>query len=174
MKTSNELERVRSLIAGFKTSGTTRAAFARRHKLHPSAFSRILKVEELPQDVLDALAALPSLSRTHLEVIATAPAERRAALIEAVRAGRSTYRLRDRRESTRVQLASEEQAPPPKTMEVATSEIARALGATDEEAAAFAAELLLVLWRSGRDRVEGSFAAFRAARARADRKIVAA
>ena len=36
---------------------------------------------------------------------------------------------------------------------------------SNEEALAFASELLLVLWRSGRERVEESFQAFRAARA---------
>jgi hypothetical protein len=39
--------------------------------------------------------------------------------------------------------------------------VARELGATPEEALAFASELLLVLWRSGRGRVEESFRAFK-------------
>jgi ParB-like chromosome segregation protein Spo0J len=177
----NELGRVLALVVEFRHAGTNRRRFARRHRLHPSALSRILRVEQLPPEVLSELASLPSLSRTHIEVLATAPPERRGQLLDAVRSGRSTYRLRDRRETTAVETSAVETAaapvapvveatpPAPPAAPAAAStpsdprlaEVARALGATEEETRAFANELLLILWRSGRDRVEGSFAGFR-------------
>lgn len=200
----NELGRVRKLIEDYQASGETRARFARARRIHPSAFSRLLRVRDLPEPLLGELAQLPRLSRTHLEVIATAPAERRPAVLEAVKQGRSTYRIRERRETTAVSLAttgsltasgpqtvpastataSSDAAPSPETpaaLPVAATtvaaapaapalpeplaQVARALGATPDEALAFAAELVSVLWRSGPDRVEGSFEAFRAGRA---------
>ncbi len=173
---TNELGRVLALIDEFRHAGTNRRRFARRHRLHPSALSRILRVEKLPPDVIEELARLPRLSRTHLEVLATAPPERRGEVLDAVKSGRSTYRVRGRRETTAVETApapAPVEAPPPKAAEMPpvappmdprVAEVARALGASPEEMQAFANELLLVLWRSGRDRVEGSFAAFRASR----------
>lgn len=176
----NELVRVQKLIEAYQASGETRARFARARRLHPSAFSRLLRVSELPPTLLGELASLPRLSRTHLEVLATAPAERRAAVLEAVKQGRSTYRIRDRHETTAVAFAApastattssdaapapETPAAPPASLPAPLAEVARALGATPEEALAFAAQLVSVLWRSGPDRVEGSFEAFRAGRA---------
>jgi len=183
----NELGRVQKLIEAYQASGETRARFARARRIHPSAFSRLLRVSALPPTLLGELALLPRLSRTHLEVLATAPAERRLAVLEAVKQGRSTYRIRERRETTAVPLAnvplasstataSSDAAPAPETptspaplaaptLPEPLALVGRALGATPEETLAFAAELLSVLWRSGPDRVEGSFEAFRAARA---------
>jgi hypothetical protein len=172
----NELGRVLGLVDAFKTSGTTRARFARQRRLHPSAFSRLLRVAELPPAVLDELGQLPRLSRTHLEVLATAPPERRGELLEAVRSGRSTYRLRDRRETTSVPVGAPAAHASPGTSPdcgagtaVAVlddrgplAQVARELAASPDETLAFASELLLVLWRSGRERVEASFRAFRA------------
>jgi hypothetical protein len=171
----NELGRVLELVQAFRGSGTTRARFARQRRLHPSAFSRLLRVAELPPDVLDALARLPRLSRTHLEVLATAPPERRSELLDAVRSGRSTYRLRDRRETTGVRLGARPEPDPGSPSSdtqgsavAATAdraplaEVARSLRASPDETLAFASELLWVLWRSGPERVEASFRAFRA------------
>src|SRR5207302_11398266 len=105
MTRRNELPRVLELTREFERAQTSRKRFARRHGLHPSALSRLLRVAGLPAPFLEELKALPRRSRTHLEVLATAPEERRAELLAAVRAGSSTYRLRERRESTAVVLA---------------------------------------------------------------------
>ena len=177
----NELPRVLDLLAAWKSEGGSRSAFARRHRLHPSAFSRLQRVDALPPEVLSELAALPALSRTHLEVIATAPPERRTALIEGARAGRSTYAIRERRETTCVRLGASAApeargtpgpladtpgptSPTPGPGDERLLAVAAALGASPDEAAAFAAELLAVLWRSNRERVLGSFEAFQATR----------
>ena len=161
----NELERVLSLVEAFRASGEARAHFARRRRLHPSAFSRLLRVAELPRELLDELATLPRLSRTHLEVLATVPVERRAEIVAGIKTGRSTYRLRERRETTAVELAPSKPAEATTGVDPALvgllGPVARELGASPEEAVAFASELLLVLWRSGRGRVEESFRAFR-------------
>src|SRR5581483_675698 len=97
----NELGRVLSLIESFRAAKASRRDFAEKNGLHPSALSRILRVGALPAALLDELATFERLSRTHLEVLAAAPEERRGALLAQVRAGRSTYRLRARRETTR-------------------------------------------------------------------------
>src|SRR5436190_2076502 len=99
-KVMNELPRVLRLIEAFRSAQTSRRDFARRHRLHPSALSRILRIGELPDELLSELASFERLSRTHLEVIATAPEERRSELVASAREGRSTYRLRERRETT--------------------------------------------------------------------------
>src|SRR5690349_13747926 len=96
----NVLGRVRALLEDFGREGKSRAAFARSRRLHPSAFSRILRVASLPEELLSELEGLRQLSRTHLEVLAAAPPERRPAILLAIRSGESTYRLRERREST--------------------------------------------------------------------------
>lgn len=171
-KTRNELGRVLGLAQDFQASGLTRRAFARSRRLHPSSLSRLLRVTELPAELRAELASLEKLSRTHLEVVATAPAEQRPAILAAIREGRSTYRIRDRRESTAVTPAvhpePSTQGEPlrvsPFAQDERLKEVARALGASDEETLAFAAELLLILWRQSRSRVEASFAAFRVPR----------
>jgi hypothetical protein len=160
----NQLANVLELVESYRQSGKTRARFARERRLHPSTFSRILRVSELPPELLLELAKLPRLSRTHVEVIATAPPERRAAVIDAIKSGSSTYKIRDRRETTSVALEAPSTSTPSAAGEGALAPIARALASSPEETLAFASELLLVLWRSGRDRVEESFRAFRAAR----------
>ena len=162
-RSHNELERVLALGAEFQGFSGSRSDFARKRRLHPSALSRILRVAELPQELLTELARFPVLSRTHLEVIAAAPEERRAEIVAAVRAGRSTYAIRERRESSRVALEapSPVTAPPAGVDPGRLGEVARALGASHDETLAFALELLTVLWRSGPDRVSGSFAAWR-------------
>ena len=115
----------------------------------------------------EELASFPVLSRTHLEVIAAAPAERRAQVVSAVREGRSTYAIRERGESTRVALEAAAPAAPTAQGPLAgvdpgrLGEVSKALGASPDETLAFALELLTVLWRSGPDRVSGSFAAWR-------------
>jgi len=163
----NELERVLQLIEAYRKSGTSRRAFARRRGLHPSALSRILRVGELPDELLRGLAAFERLSRTHLEVIATAPAERRGELVSQAREGRSTYRLRDRRETMAVAVGATVEATPAPVSETAadprTLALARTLGATAEETRAFALELLSVLLRSSPERVRASLEQFRAA-----------
>lgn len=165
----NELKRVLALIESFRGAQASRRDFARRHRLHPSALSRILRVGELPEELLSELASFERLSRTHLEVIATAPSEKRADLLAKVREGRSTYRLRDRRETT--VTPSPEPAPPepPPSREPSpepapdprTRELARALGATPEETRDFALELLQVLLRGSPARVRASLEQFR-------------
>ncbi len=167
----NELKKVLSLVESFREAGGSRRDFARRHHLHPSALSRILKVGALPDALLAELAAFERLSRTHLEVIATAPEERRQELLAQVRAGRSTYRLRDRRETTAVALSAPppatEPAPPP-SPPVPTAEhdpraaaLARALGASVAETRAFSLELLSVLLAGSPGRVRASLEQFR-------------
>jgi hypothetical protein len=84
----NELARVLRLIEAYEESKTSRSAFARRRGLHPSALSRILRVGKLPEALLLELGSFERLSRTHLEVIATAPPERRSELVSRVREGR--------------------------------------------------------------------------------------
>lgn len=106
----NELKKVLSLIEAFRAANKSRRDFARSRGLHPSALSRILRVGELPGELLDELASFERLSRTHLEVIATAPSERRPELLARVREGRSTYSLRERRETTAVAIAAPEAA----------------------------------------------------------------
>jgi hypothetical protein len=184
----NELARVLRLIEAYEESKTSRRAFAKRRGLHPSALSRILRVQELPGELLDELATFERLSRTHLEVIATAPPERRSELVSLVREGRSTYRIRERRETTAVAIAprpeasappggplvsqgepsdkgqgepAPEPAPDPKTLA-----LSRRLGATPEETRDFALELLSVLLRSSPERVRSSLEQFRAVRQR--------
>lgn len=186
MRARNELGRVLGMIEAFRAEGETRQRFARRHRLHPSALSRILRVAELPGEVLSELERLPHLSRTHLEVLAAAPLERRPALLDAVREGRSTYSLRSRTErSARVAFSQEEkpvfsqeekQAPCPappapepparRAIDARLEAVARSLEASPEETLAFAGELLLVLWKSNPRRVLESFESFKAARAR--------
>jgi hypothetical protein len=168
---SNELGKVLSLVESFRAAQGSRREFARRHGLHPSALSRILRVGDLPGSLLDELASFERLSRTHLEVIATAPEERRRELLDQVRAGQSTYRLRDRRETTSTA------ALPPDAPSVASPpepdprarELARALGATAEETRAFALELLAVLLQGSPGRVRASLEQFRARRPEAQR-----
>jgi len=158
----NELERVLGLVSAFKASGASHRDFARRHRLHPSTLSRILRVGELPGELLAELATFERLSRTHLEVLATAPEERRREVFAAVKAGRSTYTLRERRETTAVALA-----PSPAPAASAPEESGRAavlgreLGATPDETRDFALELLSVLLRSSRERVRASLEQFR-------------
>jgi hypothetical protein len=103
-------------------------------------------------------------------VIATAPAERRGELVARAREGRSTYSLRERRETTAVaageateradedldQEAGDEHEP-------RARELAQALGSSVAETRAFALELLSVLMRSSAERVKGSLEQFRAA-----------
>src|SRR5581483_7466648 len=101
----NQLPKVLRLVQAFRAEAMSRRDFARRHRLHPSALSRLLRVGELPDDLLAELASFERLSRTHLEVIATAPPERRVELVAKVREGRSSYELRERRETTAVALA---------------------------------------------------------------------
>jgi hypothetical protein len=172
----NELERVLRLIEAWKESKASRRAFARRRGLHPSALSRILRVSELPDELLRELASFERLSRTHLEVIATAPPERRSELVSKVREGRSTYRLRERRETTAVAafrpaeaVAAPVEAPreaiPEPAGDPRTLGLARTLGATAEETRDFALELLSVLLRSSPERVRASLSQFRAASA---------
>jgi hypothetical protein len=166
-RSKNELARVLALAAEFRAFSGSRGDFAKKKRLHPSALSRILRVSELEEDLLAELALFKVLSRTHLEVIAATPEERRALVLAAVRAGRSTYAIRARKESSRVAL---EAPPAPVAAPLATppsvdasrlAEVSRALGASKDETLAFALELLMVLWRSGPDRVSGSFAAWR-------------
>jgi hypothetical protein len=161
----NELRKVLSLIESFAQARTSRRDFARRHRLHPSALSRILKVGELPQDLLSELARFERLSRTHLEVIAAAPLERRSEVLAQVKAGRSTYRLRDRRETVAVPLAAP--AGPAVATEATSDPRARALagtlGASEAETRAFALELLSVLMKSSPERVRASLVQFRGA-----------
>jgi hypothetical protein len=123
-------------------------------------------VGELPGELLSELASFERLSRTHLEVLATAPEERRGELVSAMKEGRSTYELRARRETTAVALAPSpapspgpEAAPDPRARE-----LARELGSTPEETRDFALELLSVLLRSSRERVRSSLEQFRARR----------
>jgi len=156
----NELKKVLGLIESFRASGSCARDFARRKGLHPSALSRILRVGELPPELLSELASFERLSRTHLEVLATAPSERRAELLASVREGRSTYRLRDRRETTAVQVGSQAEPQDP---------LGRALGASAEETQAFALELLSLLMKSSPERVRSSLAQFRAARSASER-----
>lgn len=165
----NELKKVLSLIESFKTAQASRRDFARRHRLHPSALSRILRVGELPESLLEELASFERLSRTHLEVIATAPEERRTEVLAQVRAGRSTYRIRDRRETTAVAVSSP--APPEAAVTPASPEIdprahdlARTLGASPEETQDFALELLGALFKGSPGRVRESLEQFRATR----------
>jgi hypothetical protein len=159
---ANELPQVLGLLDALASTRARLGTFARKHRIHPSTLSRLKRVRELPEDLLHELASLPELSRTHLEVIATAPPERREDLLADLRSG--TYRLRALRESSCVAF---EAAPAPEATPVPTpevprlAEVERALGATREEAAAFAVELLLVLVRSGPERVLASFQAFR-------------
>jgi len=160
----NELERVLGLIESFRAFRATRRDFAAQAGLHPSALSRILKVGELPAELLRELASFERLSRTHLEVIAAASPEKRPALLEAVRRGGSTYRLRDRKE--RIARGASPAPPSPEPPAPPRGvELARALGASPEETGAFALELLSVLLRDSRARVRASFESFRAARA---------
>jgi ParB-like chromosome segregation protein Spo0J len=156
----NELERVLSLVTAFRTANMTHRAFAKKKGLHPSALSRLLRVGELPRELLGELASFERLSRTHLEVIATAPSERRSELIAAIREGRSTYRLRERRETTAVPV----EGPPVAPADPGALSLAASLGTSPEETQAFALELLSVLMRSSPERVHASLAAFRAAR----------
>ncbi len=167
----NELKKVLSLIESFRSAQASRRDFARRHCLHPSALSRILRVGELPEPLLAELASFERLSRTHLEVIATAPEERRPELLAQVREGRSTYRLRDRRETTAVPVAAPSPAPTapeaaagPWEPDARTRELARVLGASPEETRDFALELLHALHKGSPGRVRASFAQFRAVR----------
>ena len=161
----NELGRVLELAREFGTFAGSRSDFAKKKRLHPSALSRILRVSELPEELLSELGRFAFLSRTHLEVIAAAPLERREAVVAAVREGRSTYAIRARRESSRVALEAAAPAlpvaTPPGVDAGRLGEVSRALGASRDETLAFALELLMVLWRSGPDRVSGSFAAWR-------------
>jgi hypothetical protein len=171
----NELKRVLALVESFRAAQASRRDFARRNRLHPSALSRILRVGALPSSLLEELASFERLSRTHLEVIASAPEERRRELLAQVRAGRSTYRLRDRSERT-VPLpspcpATPVAAPTPpgptpeaRASDLRASELARALGATPEETGAFALELLSLLLEGSPGRVRASLEQFRAAR----------
>src|SRR5581483_11240018 len=126
----NELGRVLSLIESFRAAKASRRDFAEKNGLHPSALSRILRVGALPAALLDELATFERLSRTHLEVLAAAPEERRGALLAQVRAGRSTYRLRARRETTGAppgaESAPEGSGASPPTAESATAESATA------------------------------------------------
>ncbi|HZV03043.1 MAG TPA: hypothetical protein VFF73_40425 [Planctomycetota bacterium] len=158
----NELERVLDLVSAFKASGASHRDFARRHRLHPSTLSRILRVGELPQELLSELATFERLSRTHLEVLATAPEERRRELVAAVREGRSTYTLRERRETTAVAVASPAPTATGPEESGRAADLARELGSTPEETRDFALELLSVLLRSSRERVRASLEQFRA------------
>ncbi len=163
----NELERVLSLVASFRAANTTRRAFAKKKGLHPSALSRLLRVGELPPELLGELARFERLSRTHLEVIATAPSERREELLASVREGRSTYALRDRRETTAVRLDAPLEpspAPAPVPFDPRAQALATKLGTSPEETQSFALELLSVLLRGSPDRVRASLEQFRAAR----------
>jgi ParB-like chromosome segregation protein Spo0J len=160
----NDLDRVLRLVSAFKAGGTSRQEFARRHRLHPSTLSRILRVGDLPPELLSELASFERLSRTHLEVLATAPEERRRELVSAVREGRSTYTLRERRETTAVSLAPPPPAPEPVAEEGRAALLARELGSTPQETRDFALELLSVLLRSSRERVRASLEQFRARR----------
>jgi hypothetical protein len=163
VRTKNDLGRVLEMIGAFRSEGTTRRRFARRHRLHPSAVSRILRVGELPAPLLSELERLPSLSRTHLEVLAAAPVERREELVAALREGRSSYALR-----SMVERFERRAAPSPALPVVGGGRVeamARDLGATPEEAVAFSFELLSVLWKTSRSRVEASFESFRQSRA---------
>jgi hypothetical protein len=176
-KAMNELPRVLRLIESFRAAQTSRRDFARRHRLHPSALSRILRIGALPDALLEELASFERLSRTHLEVIATAPAERRPELIARVRAGRSTYSLRERRETTAVAVAagqttaieaaadeSEDEKNENDEPDPRARELAQTLGASCEETRAFALELLSVLMKGSPERVKSSLEQFRAAR----------
>ena len=58
---ANELGRVLALVASFKRAEGSRRDFARRHRLHPSALSRILRVGELPEALLEELASFERL-----------------------------------------------------------------------------------------------------------------
>jgi hypothetical protein len=180
-KAMNELPRVLRLIETFRAAQTSRRDFARRHRLHPSALSRILRIGELPDALLEELAAFERLSRTHLEVIATAPEERRPELIARAREGRSTYSLRERRETTAVAVAAtpttaietpeaegRDESPDEQNASAETDprarELADTLGASCEETRAFALELLSVLMKGSPERVRSSLEQFRAAR----------
>jgi hypothetical protein len=173
----NELARVLALVGAFKEAKTTCRAFAAREGLHPSALSRILRVGTLPEALLSELASFERLSRTHLEVLAAADEEERPALLEQVRKGGSTYRLRAREERVarvRAETPPADLSPAPASPPASTAapapedpracEIARELGSSPEEAGAFALELLSVLLRDSRARVRASFAQFRARR----------
>jgi len=150
-----------SLIESFRAANATRRDFARKHRLHPSALSRILRVGELPGTLLDELASFERLSRTHLEVIATAPAERRPELVGHVRAGRSTYRIRTaarRPPSPSPAPRVETRAPRLRSHGDGAGadrapDLARALGASPAETRSFALELLGVLLESSPQRV---------------------
>jgi hypothetical protein len=171
----NELGRVLSLIESFRAAKASRRDFAEKNGLHPSALSRILRVGALPAALLDELASFERLSRTHLEVLAAAPEERRGALLAEVRAGRSTYRLRERRERTgaprsAASAAEGSRASPPAeparsaAAADAAAELGARLGASAEETRAFALELLSVLFAGSPGRVRSSLEQFRRAR----------
>ena len=167
IKGMNELDKVLSLVASFRAANTTRRAFAKKKGLHPSALSRLLRVGDLPEEFLGELAKFERLSRTHLEVIATAPSERRQELLASVREGRSTYALRDRRETTAVRLEAPAPAPPAPTappVDPRAQALATKLGTSPEETQSFALELLSVLLRGSPDRVRASLEQFRAAK----------
>jgi ParB-like chromosome segregation protein Spo0J len=174
----NELARVLRLIEAYEESRASLGAFAKRRGLHPSSLSRILRVGKLPEELLSELASFERLSRTHLEVIATAPPERRSELVSWAREGRSTYRIRERRETTAVKVSPPSEPTPgaatppaqvqgePESVPSRVSALARALDATPEETRDFALELLSVLLRSSPGRVRSSLEQFRQARVR--------